>query len=170
MDGLYRGKGKSEPIQQAQLTRHRLLTVNTNPAGTLFPRDASGYASVDPNSGLIPVASQEGGPHFVLSPQTTDGRPTLGFEFCLLTTGMSLVDGLIAVAAPGGFDVTVWAMIGSTQLSDGSAVPAWSSFSTLTGVGLNELFHSFDVNTCVLRFQIGNIATFGSITIAFAEL
>lgn len=171
-DGLYRGNRKSETFQQAELIRHRLLTFNTDPAGILNPRDASSYGSLDPNNGLglIPADSQEGGPHFTLSPITTDGRPTLGFEFSLLTVGMDIGTGPICVPAAGGFDVTVWVMIGNTQLSDGSAIPAWASMATVGGVQLNELYHSFDINTSSLRFQIGNIATFGSIMVAFAEL
>ncbi len=170
MDGLYSGKLKSEQIAQAALTRHRLLTFNTSPAGTLNTCDASSYGALDPNNGLglIPADSQEGGPHFILSPQTPDTRPTLGFEFCLLTAGITPLSA--AVAAPGGFQVTVWAMIGATQYSDGSGPPAWASFTPQAGINLNELYHSFDVNATVLRFQIGNIATHGSITVAFCEL
>lgn len=172
MDGLFSGKKKSEPIAQAALTRHRLLCVNTSATGVLNDRDQSSYASLDPNDplGLIPDDGPEGGPHFTMSPETPDGRPALGFEFCLWQKGMDISLGPLAVAAPGGFDVTVWAMIGNTQLSDGSMTPVWASFATLTGVGLNELYHSFDVNCTVLRFQFGNIAVSGSIAIAFSEL
>lgn len=172
MDGLYSGKQKSSVIAQAQLTRHRLLCVNTSPTGVLNPRDASSYASLNPNAvlGLIPATSQEGGEHFVLSAETPDGRPTLGFEFCLFQKGMDPISGDIATPAPGDFSVTVWAMIGNTMLSDGSAPPVWASFATLNGVGLNQLYHSFDVNTCVLRFQFTNVALNGSIGIAFSEL
>lgn len=171
-DGLYSARRKSTTVAQADLTRHRILTVNTDPFGVLNSRDASGYASVDPNdpSGLIPADSSEGGEHFQMSPETPDKRPTLGFEFCLFTKGMDVLQGPIAQAAPGGFDVTVWAMIGNTMLSDGSALPVWASFATLTGVNLNQLYHSFDVNTTLLRFQFGNIAFNGSLAIAFSEL
>lgn len=168
-DGLYSGRGKSEKLQQLELTRHRLLTFNTDPAGSLNSCDASSYGSVDPNSPAIPLASQEGGPHFVLSPETPDGRPTLGFEFCLVQKGIPLGFNL-AIPAAGGFDVTIWVMVGNTMLSDGSAVPAWASLAPETGVALNTLYHCFDVNATVLRFQIGNQTQFGSITVALAEL
>jgi hypothetical protein len=172
-DGLFGAQKKSSSFAQAALTRHRLLTVNTSSFGAINGRDASTYASVDPNdpNNLIPAGSSEGGEHFQMSPETSDGRPTLGFEFCLFTKGMDpITQGPVAVAAPGGFQVTVWAMIGNTMLSDGSQLPVWASFQTLTGVQLNQLYHSFDVNTTVLRFQFGNIAVDGSIAIAFAEL
>ncbi len=171
MDGLYNGDGKSEIVRQAQLTRHRLLTVNTSATGVKEPRDVSTFASLSPLDAGIPADSQEGGPHFVMSSETPDGKPTLGFEFCLSTLGML---NNAAVAGTGGFTVTIWALISNAQLSDGSAVPLWAAFTPLTGVQLNQLIHSFDVDAAILRFQIEpdteGGGSDGSITIAFSEL
>lgn len=181
MDGLYHGTVAAESLQQAALTRHRLLQVNcgtrTNVAWNTG--DASGLASVDPNAitaGTINTASPrgiEGGPHFILGGDTPDGSKTYGFEFCVFTNGITAGEQ----AAPGasGYDVTVWVLISNTQAVNGLATPVWASFLTLTGVGRRELYHSFDVNATCIRFQFGDLAldptlNSRSLIIALAEL
>lgn len=171
MDGIWNYGITTEQVPQAQLTRHRLLTVNTGT--TVNDADASAFTSFNPNF-IVPNSRSsnidkgaEGGPHFVLSGRTPDDKPTYGFEF-------SLFNDLLFNPAnflPGGITLTIWVLILSTQFSDGFADPGeWAAFQTLTGVQPNELFHTFDVNTPCIRFQFGNIDTNGSITIGLAEL
>lgn len=165
MDGLWNSTRASEKLYQKNLTRHRILTVNTSPAGVVNELDASSYASVAPNSGAIPFP--EGGPHFHLSPETPDGRPTLGFE---LTLGTSFPLALSANFAGAGFDVTVWVLIANTTQPQGLFLPKWASFATQTGVQFDQLFHTFDVNATAIRIQIANVAVQGSVVIQMAEL
>lgn len=171
MDGIWNFGITTERVSQAQLTRHRLLTVNTGT--TLNAEDASGFTTFNPNF-IVPNSrasnvdkGPEGGPHFVLSGQTPDDKPTYGFEF-------ALANDLLAAPAtflPGGITLTIWVLILATQFSDGFADPGeWAALQTLTGVQPNELFHSFDVNTPAIRFQFGNVDTNGSIMIELAEL
>lgn len=183
MDGLYHGTGSSEALQQAALTRHRLLTVNcgsrTNVAWNTC--DASGMASLDPNAitaGTRNSASPrgvEGGPHFILGKDTPDGAKTFGFEWCVFTNGLQAAE--LAAPAVAGYSVTVWALISNTQSVNGLAVPVWASFLTLTGVGVRELYHTFDVNATAIRFQFGAAGLLldpttnsRSLVIALAEL
>lgn len=172
MDGVW-SAGSREKLSQAAFTRHRLLTVNTS--GVREAEDASAFASSDPNTiapGTLTTPSNgpQGGPHFIMSGNTSDGaKPTYGFEFCLCDPTQL---GTTTPAAPGvgGFDVTVWCLMENTQNAAGPAAPIWGSLLPITGVAFNELFHSFDVNTAAIRFQFGNILSDGSITIAMAEL
>lgn len=159
MDGLYHGTSAAESLQQAALTRHRLLQVNcgsrTNVAWNTS--DASGLASLDPNAiaaGTVNTASNrgiEGGPHFILGGETPDGSKTYGFEWCVFTNGITA--GELAAPAVAGYSVTVWVLISNTQAVNGLATPVWASFLTLTGVGRRELYHTFDVNATAIRFQ-----------------
>lgn len=170
MDGLWSGSRLTEQLRQAQLMRHRLLTINLG-LGTLNVRDASSYGQSPPN-GISATSARglEGGPHFLMSPETPDGRPTLGFEFCLTVRSFSPGDAAAALAP--GFTVVVWELIGNMQTADGAFVPNWAAFETLTGVNFDELYHSFDINTTALRFQIYNFdpAAGRSLMIAFCEL
>lgn len=174
MDGLWGGQGSSEPTQQADFIRHRLLCVNVSNIGFINDRDASTYASVDPNlmAAAVGWAPPQGGPHFVMSPETPDGSRSYGFEFALFVNGISGADQ--AVPLGGGLTLTWWELIGNMQADDGSFIPAWASFLTKTGVNYNELYHTFDVNTCALRLQVTNVtqpvAAGGSLIIAFSEL
>jgi hypothetical protein len=170
MDGIWSGERATEPLRQAELSRHRLLTINLD-AGALNARDASSYGASDPNTIVAATArGVEGAPHFIMSPETPDGRPTLGFEFSLVSLGLG-ADG--AQPGVGGFTVTVWELIASSQNVRGEIVPAWSAFEPLTGVGYNQSFRSFDCNATALRFQISNfdpVPAGRSIMIAFCEL
>ena len=159
MDGRW-GTGavdRREEIQQAAFNRFRILRVNTIVAGV---NDASGFAALAPNVAPLNV-DPDGGPHFILSPETGDQRPTLGFEWGLLSIG-----GATPVAP--GFDVTIWRLVTTTMQP--TITKQWLAFETLVGVGYDELFHSFDMNTGALRFQIDNVNADGGIVIALAEL
>jgi hypothetical protein len=178
MDGLWSSQGASEVLQQAELIRHRILTFNVSNAGLKNARDASSFGGNDPNG--IPAAGvslPEGGPHFIMSPRAPEDSKSYGFEFCLLTAPFT--DFIVSATAPnspnGPFDVTIWELIGSTQYNGGFLTPAWASFATQTGILVNQLFHSFDVDATAIRFQIGNFAApivlpGGSIMVAFSEL
>lgn len=172
MDGLWNAVGRNELLRQKDLIRHRLLRFNTSAAGALNEGDASSHGRDNPNTTL--AAPPEGGPHFVMSPLTPDNRPSLGFEFCICDPAqLGMPGGERATFAAGGVDVTVWCLIGSTFGANGSAgIPIWASFATLVGVQFNQLFRSFDVNSTVIRFQIGptGLTADGSVIIAFSEL
>lgn len=160
MDGLWSSgdPDRQELIQQPRFNRLRLLRVNTDTPGA---DDASGFAAQDPTAPPLNV-NVNGGPHFILSPQTLDGNPTLGFEF-----------GLIAIAGGatplvGDFTVTVWRLV--TTSMQPTVAKNWLAFQPQSGVGFNQLFSSFDINTAALRFQIGNVDVDGPLIIAFGEL
>lgn len=164
-DGLWKSGASIQSFAQSGLIRERVLTVNTG--AVLNSIDASGFAKESP---IAPPAGAEApnmGPHFVMSPQTTDGRPTLGFQFALLN--FVIPGPQRATPAAGGFSVTVWVLVINTMIATATAAD-WVSFQTRTGVGTNEIYRTFDVNACVVRFQIHNIAVDGSIKIMFAEL
>lgn len=172
-EGLWNaGSVALEGFAQARLTRWRSLRINLDPAGALSAGDASSYGSVAPSS-LAPVSDDrglEGGPHFVLSGESPDGRPTLGFEWCLLFHN---ANGDSCLFQGDGFTVTIWQLIDATMTPDGRTQPQWAAFEPLADVGFRELYHSFDVNACALRFQIENyVDTPGatSISIYLAEL
>lgn len=171
MDGIWNFGITSEQVQQAQLTRHRLLTVNTG--SSVNSQDASAYARFNPNF-IVPNTratnvdkGPEGGPHFVMSGTTPDDKPTYGFEFMLANDLINAPASFL----PGGITLTIWCLILNTQFSDGFADPGeWAALQTITGVQPNELYHTFDVNTECIRFQFGNIDSDGSIVICLAEL
>ena len=164
-DGLWRSGASIESFRQSGLVRERILTVNTG--AVLNSIDASGFAKESPIAPPVGAEAPNMGHHFVMSPETSDGRPTLGFQFSLLN--VLIPGGQRAVAAAGDFTVTIWllevnSMIQTVTRGD------WSAFLPQTGVQVNQKFRSFDVNASVVRFQIGNIAVDGSIQISFAEL
>lgn len=165
MDGLWKSGASVESFTQSGLTRERILTVNTG--ATLNPIDASGFAKESP---IAPPAGAEApnmGPHFLLSPETPDGRPTLGFEFALLN--VLIPGGQRATAAAGDFTVTVWKLVLNAMITTATRAD-WVAFTPRTGVQVNQVFRSFDVNACVIRFQVSNIAVDGSIQLMIAEL
>lgn len=154
-DGLWPAATALEPYRQARIVRHKPLRINLDPGGALNSQDQSSYGSVAPSS-IVPTSDDrglEGGPHFVLSPETPDGRPTLGFEWCLLFHNDA--EGSCQPIAPG-FTVTIWSLVTATFTVNGLTSPQWAAFEPLTGVGFRELYHSFDTNACALRFQIEN--------------
>lgn len=171
-DGLWPTGTALDPYRQARIVRHKALRINLDSGGALNDEDQSSYGSVAPSS-FIPVSDArglEGGPHFILSPETPDGRPTLGFEWCLLFHNDAQGSTLAGV---GGFTVTIWSLISATFAVDGLTVPQWAAFEPLTGVGFRELYHTFDTNACALRFQIENyagVAPDTSISIYLCEL
>lgn len=179
MDGLWSGGALAEKIQQSKFVRHRLLIVSpgTN-LGAPWPVDAaSGFASVNPNNfgpGTVNPFSnrgQEGGPHFVMSGETPDESHTYGFEFTLFVNALTTP----ALAAVGGYTVTIWVLITNTQDPYGFQAPVWAAMAPQTGVLVEQLWHSFDVNAEAIRFQITNLAddpaaNNESIGIAFSEL
>lgn len=146
MDGQWNAGPAVEATTQAELSRHRLLRVNLS--FNKEPGDASNNAQEDPN-GIGPGNDNDGGPHFILSSVTPDNSHCYGFEFVLFTQG-------ITPAATAPFTVTVWELIGNTQLADPAVatVPIWAALLPVTPVGINELWHTFDVNACAIRFQI----------------
>lgn len=158
-DGLWSTPDRQELIQQTGYARMRLLRVST---AARSPDAASGFAALAPNVAPLSV-SPEGGPHFLMSPQTPDGFRVEGAEWCLLQP----IAGA-AVPGAGGFTVTVWRLIDVTMQQ--TIGKQWASFAPVTGVGYSELYHSFDHNTIALRLQIGNVATDGDLYIAFCEI
>lgn len=177
--GIWTGNAAAEKIQQPKFVRHRLLIVSTGSDMTNpWPSEAaSGLASLDPNNvspGTVNSFSDrgnEGGPHFVMSGETPDESHTYGFEFCLFTKGVNH----IASPGVGGYTVTVWVLITNTQDPYAFGTPVWAAMAPNTGVLINEMWHSFDVNAEAVRFQVGNLeldptANNLDIGIAFAEL
>ena len=159
MDGRWTTPDRLELFRQAGFARERLLVVNTDVSGA---QDASGFAALAPNVPPLNVDA-EGGPHFVLSPETPDGFRIEGVEFAFLA-------GLpgSAVAAAGGFTVTVWRFISvSEQINFGKQ---WAAYNPIVGVGYDQLYHSFDSNAVAIRFQIGNVQTHGSVPIVICEI
>lgn len=175
-DGLFTGQGRQEQLQQAELIRHRFLTINISAEGWMNSRDSSSYASVDPNLLNLAVgyAPPQGGPHFVMSPRTPDDSKSYGFEFALSRLGISAPDQAIPLA--GGYTVTWWELLGTSFDPAGVFQPIWASFASRTGVNDNELYHTFDVNATALRIQITNVTAVpaagfgGSIMVFFSEL
>lgn len=174
-DGLWNARGSGanasgvESIRQASLSRHKLLTVCLSTVGTKGPLDSSSYASVNPNT-ILSNTNNEGGPHFILSPETPCGTKTVGFEWTLFASGLFSVE-TAATPGVGGFTVTIWELIANTQIGDISFMPIWASFEPKTTVGLQELYHSFDVNASAIRFQVENAVDLeSSLTIALCEL
>lgn len=160
MDGRWASgdPNRIEDFGQANLNRMKMLRVNTIAAGA---NDASGFASQDPS--IPPLdTNEDGAPHFLLSPETNDGQPTLGFEFGLLDIGFGT-----SPVAPG-FTVTVFRLV-EVAMQQG-LVKQWLSFAPLLGVNFGQLFSSFDINTAAIRFQISNVNVDGSLVIALAEL
>lgn len=178
-NGLWVGGLAAEKLQQSQLVRHRLLIVSVGTdVSQPWPLEAaSGFASLDPNT-ISPDTHNpnsdrgvEGGPHFVMSGETPDESHTYGFEFALFTRGVTNP----ADPDTGGYTVTVWVLISNTQDPYGFQTPVWAAMQAQTGIQVNQLYHSFDVNAEAVRFQIDNLvvdpATSNlSIGIAFAEL
>lgn len=175
-DGLF-DQGGAEQFRQTTITREKILVVNTSPTGvigftqagpTITQWASSSYASLDPNDTTQGVGALMG-PHFVMSGETSDGAHPFGFSFSMTELGLL---GPAAVANAGGFTVTAWVLVGNLQIPNLPAVyrQQWVSFDPLTGVGYRQLFHSFDVNACAIRFQIGNILTHGLVGLIFAEL
>lgn len=184
-DGLWNGQGASETLIQP-LSRHSFLSVelgNTiNDPATNPNRVSSRYASYDPNeTRTVPgdALKANSGPHFVMSPETPDNAKTLGLEWCLLPaylTNVGISQANSARPLTGGFTVTIWCMLANTQTPDGVTGPLWASLLPETGVGFNELYHSFDINVHAIRFQIGNATSTsggndtGAILLAMCEL
>lgn len=173
-DGLWTGVGSVERIHQAQLTRHRLLAINTSAAGARAAdgTDASSFGSVDPNT-LGLAQAPEGGPHFIMSPETPSGLPTTGFEWGICDPAVIHQDPAIRFQnAAGGIDVTVWVLIGTTFFPNGGDNPQWASFQTLSGVLPSKLYRSFDIDASILRFQLGptGITVDGVAVMFFSEI
>jgi hypothetical protein len=171
-DGIWNAGQNKEKTIQVRKDGHRALRVNLSSTGLENPGDASTYASVDPNSGPG-TPSLDMGPHFILSPETPDESHTYGFEFVLVT---SVFPAAERITIPGGgLTVTIWELIGNSLVADTAAPinPTWAKFDPLTGVQEFELYHSFDVNACALRFQISGSsddAAGGSVMIYMREL
>lgn len=163
-DGIWNGGPAQEKLRQGKLSRERNLIVN---CGTRLnvawqPQDASGLASLDPNSinpGTVNTATNsnrgnEGGPHFIMSGETPDVSHTYGFEFCLYNQDITAP----ALPGTGGYTVTVWALMSISENPISLVTPIWASLLTQTGVNARELWHSFDINARAIRFQFGNLA------------
>ena len=161
MDGLWKSgdPNRIESFDQANFNRFKLLRVNTDAPGA---DDASGFAAQNPTTVPLNV-NVNGAPHFLMSPETGDGRPTLGFQVGLVDIGAGS-----AVAAAGGFTLTTWVLVEVAMQQ--TIAKKWLSFDDTTGVAYNELYSSFDINTSAIRFQISNIDTHGSVVICMAEL
>lgn len=177
-NGLWSGGASAEKVQQNDFVRHRLLIVSPGFFAGPWPVEAaSGLASLDPNTispGTVNTFSNrgvEGGPHFIMSGETPDESHTYGFEFCLFSTAQLA----FATPAVGDFTVTIWVLITNTQDPSGFNTPTWAAMAPQTGVAVDQLWHTFDVNAEAVRFQFGNLATDPatinqSVGIAFAEL
>lgn len=185
-DGTWNGQRASESIQQP-ISRHSMHMAELGAKEDLMNFQdfhvASWQAARSPNDPYFDWSASNnqyayGGPHFIMSPETPDNKKTLGLEWCLLSGIVS--DGLDAnrIATPlvGGFTVTLWCMIANTQSPDGKVKPIWASLLPETGVGFNQLYHSFDINVAAIRFQIGNGtsiitgANSGALMLAMCEL
>ena len=178
--GIWSAGLNVETIDQVHM-RHKILIVNTGPAAAggnpVNPIDQSSFASSPPPiaaANFIPrFGGFDGGPHFVMSPRTPDGDPTLGFGFSLFGTPL-IAPAQLVPAAAGGYTVTPWVLLDSNQGYNGLIVSTWTAMAPVTGMALNQLFSSFDINSGAIRFQITNIAPLGavdtSIGIAFVEL
>jgi hypothetical protein len=171
MDGLWStGNDRREVIQQAKFNRFRLLRVNTAAKGA---SDMSGSAGLDPTvAPLATTPGAEGGPHFILAPETGDGQLTQGFEFGLISPSDPPA-GAATGATPGagGFTITIWRLVDTAQQAGISTLSkSWLAMQPLTGADYKQLFRSFDMNTGAIRFQIGNVAIAGAIVLAFCEL
>ena len=177
-DGLWNSGQSLETIRQQDLSRHRLLVVSVGQDLTTQwpPSAASGLASLDPNTiaaGTVNAADNrgfEGGPHFIMSPVTPDGAHTFGFEMCLFTTYVASP----ALPGAGGYDVTPWVLLSNTMNPTSYTTPIWAAMET-TSINPNELWHTFDVNACPIRFQIENLAVDPTtanldVAIAFSEI
>ncbi len=177
MDGLYPSSGNQEIERSAGFMRHRILRINTSSAGLKNPGDASSYGNV----AMSPAFStnQALGPHFVMAAETPDGSKTYGFEFFLFGDAAGGWFNTGETPATPPFTVVVWELIGNATANPGAfaaaAFPLWASFNSITGVALQTLYHSFDVNATALRFQItsdtgAEAALNRSIAIGFCEL
>lgn len=166
-DGLWPGGRALDIFQQGGMIRERVLTVYTGVAPPLgvFDFPASGHAKESPMAPPAGVGPPDMGPHFVMSPETTDGRPALGFQFALLNS--HIFAGVRATPGAGGFSVTPWILVANAMTVQS---PEWVAMATIAGVGVNQLFSSFDINASAVRFQIGNVAVDGAVQIMFAEL
>lgn len=165
-DGLWRSGVSLESFKQAGLIRERILTVNTGPPPG-NPEDASFFAKESPIAPPVGAEAPHMGPHFVMSANASDGRPSVGFEFSLLNL---LIPGpKRATPLAGNFSVTVWRLVVNAMIKTVTRAD-WVQFQTRTGVGLNQVFSTFQVNAVALRFQIHNIDVDGSIQIMFAEI
>jgi hypothetical protein len=167
MDGLWStgNPDRREVIQQAKFNRFRLLRVNTAAAGA---SEMSGSAGLDPT--VAPLSTDvNGGPHFILAPETGDGQLTQGFEFGLISPTDPPGGGATgATPGAGGFTITIWRLVDTTQQA---GVPKqWLAMQPITGGDYKQLFRSFDMNTGAIRFQIGNVAIAGAVILAIAEL
>jgi hypothetical protein len=176
MDGLVNTQsGPFQEYRQSRIMREKWLRVNTGTVPPFDPGDASGFASADPTTLIAP----NNGPHFILSPETPDGRPTLGFAFTFVQNAASFLPFSTAnVPNPGtaSFTVTVWRLLGNLQFPQPQNVAnllPYTAFAPLTGVLYNQEFVTFDVNPCAIRFQIEPVgvgAVNGSVVIAVTEL
>lgn len=178
-NGLWTGGASAEKVQQNDFIRHRLLIVcaGSSIAAPWPVEAASGFANLNPNSigpGTTNPNSNrgiEGGPHFIMSGETPDESHSYGFEFGLF----SIAQSSFATAAGGGYTVTVWVLVTNTQDPYGAVTPTWLALAPQTGINLDELWHSFDINAEAVRFQFGNLAADptvnnNTIGIAFSEL
>ncbi len=175
-DGLF-DQGRAEQLRQSNISRERVLVVNTSPTGvigqsqvgqTITQWASSSYASLDPND-TTQGAPEGMGPHWVMSGETSDGVHPYGFAFSMTEMGLL---GPAAVANAGGFTITTWVLVGNLQIPNLPAAfrQQWVSFASTTGVNYRELYHSFDVNPCAIRWQIGNILTHGLVGLMFWEM
>jgi len=179
-DGIWSGTPAGENPQQAGLTRHRILRVDVGSDLTTAwnEGDSSGLAGLDPNTipanthNIITDRGPEGGPHFVMSKDTPDGSHSYGFEFVIFLEGITVPQQ--AIADVGGYSITTWVLVANTQSIRGTFTPVWAAFETRTGVNVREVYHTFDVNATMVRFQVENVAagdtTQLSVNFAFAEL
>jgi hypothetical protein len=175
VNGLWNYGLNVENVDQPH-SRHKCIVVNTG--GLPFnPQDVSGFMSTAPGVGFPAVASPrvpgafEGGPHFIMSPTTPDGRPTLGFEFGLFgSPAMPVVSQ--ATPIPAGFTIIPWVLVDTLYTGPGLNPSFWMAMAPVTGVFVNQLFSSFDINSSAIRFQVdpATIAAPGSLGIAFCEL
>jgi hypothetical protein len=173
--GVWNNGPDSERVDQPH-TRHKFLIVNTGAAGAggvpVNAIDQSSIASSTPPTATVfnPRAGGfDGGPHFIMSPRTPDGYPTLGFCFGLFgAPGVPVASQATALA--GGFTVTPWVLIDTISGQPGLMVSTWMAMEPTTGVLLNQLFSSFDINASAIRFQITNVNVNGSLGIIFCEL
>ena len=122
---------------QSELMKERMLTFS-QPGGAL-DRDIES----DPNTLVAP----DGAPFFVCSPIAPSGLPTVGFVITLLA------DTLLPPGGGGALTLTAWRYL-SVLGQNSAGSPIYTSLQPATAVNFNEEYVTFDVDACMVRFQI----------------
>lgn len=111
-------------------------------------------AVADPNNN----AGQLMPPTVRLGSRAPNGLPTTGFLFSIIGGP----NGTNSTPGVGGFTVTLWLW--------NPVVQRWMSFQAVTGVVLDALYETYDVDGgCEIFVSVSNIAAVGSLCFFFLE-